>query len=47
MHQACRHGADRDSGRVNNITENDDLVQVPSEEEMREAKAQLKNNKAQ
>ena len=29
------------------MTGNDDLVQVPSEEEIREAKVQLKNNKAQ
>lgn len=41
--QDCHHGADRDSGRVNNMTGNDHLVQVPREEEIREAIVQLKN----
>ena len=45
--QACHHGADRDSGKVKNMTGNDDLVQVLREEEIREAIAQLKNNNAQ
>ena len=37
---------DRDSGKVNNLIGNEELACVPTEEEIREAIAQLKNNKA-
>ena len=43
--QVNHHGGGTDSSEVTTGGE-DDLVRVPSEEEIREAIAQLKNNKA-
>ena len=44
--QIGQHRVNQDSGEVNNVIGNEELVCVPTEEEVREAIAQLKNNKA-
>lgn len=45
--QGSQHGVDGDCGdKVNSMIENGKLVCVPTKEEIREAIAQLNNNKA-